>query len=37
MCASIQGVLAPMTWDICEPLLKTLKEDYGIEMIEKTI
>ncbi|PKX92643.1 saccharopine dehydrogenase (NADP+, L-glutamate-forming) [Aspergillus novofumigatus IBT 16806] len=34
---SQKGVLAPMTWDICEPLLKTLKEEYGIEMIEKTI
>ncbi|KAI9375292.1 Saccharopine dehydrogenase [Aspergillus egyptiacus] len=34
---SKKGVLAPMTWDICEPLLKTLKDDYGIEMIEKTL
>ncbi|KAL2823927.1 Saccharopine dehydrogenase [Aspergillus cavernicola] len=32
-----KGVLAPMTWDICEPLIKTLKADYGIEMIEKTL
>ncbi|KAI9933017.1 Saccharopine dehydrogenase [NADP(+), L-glutamate-forming] [Aspergillus wentii] len=32
-----KGVLAPMTMDICGPLLKTLKEDYDIEMIEKTI
>ncbi|KAL3479104.1 Saccharopine dehydrogenase [Aspergillus californicus] len=32
-----KGVLAPMTWDICEPLLKALKADYGIEMIEKTL
>ncbi|KAL3457579.1 Saccharopine dehydrogenase [Aspergillus heterothallicus] len=34
---SQKGVLAPMTWDICEPLLTTLKNDYGIEMIEKTL
>lgn len=32
-----QGILAPMTMDICAPLLKTLKEEYGIEMIEKTL
>lgn len=32
-----QGILAPMGMDICGPLLKTLKNDYGIEMIEKTI
>ncbi|TPR03839.1 hypothetical protein CAN33_002140 [Aspergillus niger] len=31
------GVVAPMTMDICAPLIKTLKEDYGIEMIEKTL
>jgi saccharopine dehydrogenase (NADP+, L-glutamate forming) len=34
---SKKGVLAPMTMDICAPLLKTLKEDYGIEMIERTL
>ncbi|OOF98117.1 hypothetical protein ASPCADRAFT_205376 [Aspergillus carbonarius ITEM 5010] len=34
---SQKGVLAPMTMDICAPLIKTLKEDYGIEMIEKTL
>ncbi|KAA8648708.1 hypothetical protein EYZ11_010576 [Aspergillus tanneri] len=34
---SKKGVLAPMTMDICTPLLKALKEDYGIEMIEKTL
>ncbi|KAL4882028.1 Saccharopine dehydrogenase [Aspergillus karnatakaensis] len=34
---SKKGILAPMTWDICEPILKTLKADYGIEMIEKTL
>lgn len=32
-----KGILAPMTMDICAPLLKTLKEEYGIEMIEKTL
>ncbi|KNG85713.1 saccharopine dehydrogenase [Aspergillus nomiae NRRL 13137] len=32
-----RGVIAPMTWDICAPLIKTLKEEYGIEMIEKTL
>ncbi|GKZ25729.1 saccharopine dehydrogenase [NADP(+), L-glutamate-forming] [Aspergillus brasiliensis] len=32
-----KGVIAPMTMDICAPLIKTLKEDYGIEMIEKTL
>ncbi|OJJ02762.1 hypothetical protein ASPVEDRAFT_72565 [Aspergillus versicolor CBS 583.65] len=34
---SQKGVLAPMSWDICEPIQKTLKADYGIEMIEKTL
>ncbi|PYI06465.1 saccharopine dehydrogenase [Aspergillus sclerotiicarbonarius CBS 121057] len=34
---SEKGVLAPMTMDICAPLIKTLKEDYDIEMIEKTL
>ncbi|KAK2805320.1 Saccharopine dehydrogenase [NADP(+), L-glutamate-forming] [Emmonsiellopsis sp. PD_5] len=34
---SEKGILAPMTMDICAPLIKTLKEEYGIEMIEKTI
>ncbi|KAI2939082.1 hypothetical protein CBS147321_6968 [Aspergillus niger] len=32
-----KGVVAPMTMDICAPLIKTLKEDYGTEMIEKTL
>ncbi|ODQ66709.1 Saccharopine dehydrogenase [Nadsonia fulvescens var. elongata DSM 6958] len=31
------GVLAPMSWDICEPLIKELKEVYDIELIEKTL
>lgn len=34
---SQKGVLAPMTMDICAPLIKTLKEEYGIELIEKTL
>ncbi|KAJ5665915.1 Saccharopine dehydrogenase [Penicillium maclennaniae] len=34
---SKKGVLAPTTMDICAPLLKTLKEDYGIEMVERTL
>ncbi|OJJ49451.1 hypothetical protein ASPZODRAFT_150337 [Penicilliopsis zonata CBS 506.65] len=34
---SQKGVVAPMSWDVCEPLIKTLKDDYGIEMIEKTL
>ncbi|KAH6663182.1 saccharopine dehydrogenase [Halenospora varia] len=32
-----RGVLAPMSGDINEPLIKELKEKYGIECIEKTI
>lgn len=32
-----KGVLAPMTPDICEPLMKELKEKYGIELKEKTL
>lgn len=34
---SEKGILAPMSWSLCEPLLVELKEKYGIEMIEKTI
>ena len=34
---SEKGILAPMTPEICEPLMKELKEEYGITMIEKTI
>jgi saccharopine dehydrogenase (NADP+, L-glutamate forming) len=34
---SKKGVLAPMTMDICGPLIKTLKEEYGIELIERTL
>lgn len=32
-----QGILAPMTMDICGPLIKELKEDFGIELIERTL
>lgn len=32
-----KGVLAPVTWDLAEPLLVELKEKYGIELIEKTV
>ena len=32
-----KGVIAPVTWDIAEPLLVELKEKYGIELIEKTV
>lgn len=34
---SEKGILAPMSWSLCEPLLVELKEKYGIEMIEKTV
>jgi len=34
---SEKGILAPMSMDICEPLIKELREKYGVEMIEKTI
>lgn len=32
-----KGILAPMTWKICEPLMKELEDKYGITMVEKTI
>jgi saccharopine dehydrogenase (NADP+, L-glutamate forming) len=32
-----KGVLAPVTWDLAEPLLKELKEKYGIYLTEKTV
>lgn len=32
-----KGVLAPMSMELCAPLLKTLKEEFGIELIEKTV
>lgn len=34
---SEKGVLAPMTTKINNPIMKELKEKYGIEMIEKTV
>jgi saccharopine dehydrogenase (NADP+, L-glutamate forming) len=32
-----KGILAPVTWELAEPLLKELKENWGIELIEKTL
>lgn len=32
-----KGILAPVTWEIAEPLLVELKEKYGIELVEKTV
>lgn len=32
-----KGILAPMSPEICRPLMKTLTEKYGIEFKEKTI
>lgn len=34
---SEKGVLAPMTRAICDPLIKELKDKYGVAMIEKTV
>ena len=34
---SEKGVLAPMSPAICDPLIKELKEKYGVAMIEKTV
>ncbi|KAK2602798.1 hypothetical protein N8I77_009303 [Diaporthe amygdali] len=34
---SEKGVLAPMKWSLCEPILNELKTKYGINMEEKTI
>lgn len=34
---SEKGVLAPMKWSLCEPILNELKNKYGINMEEKTI
>ncbi|EER23535.1 saccharopine dehydrogenase, putative [Coccidioides posadasii C735 delta SOWgp] len=34
---SEKGILAPMSMEICAPLIKALKEEYDIEMIEKTL
>lgn len=34
---SEKGVLAPMGMELCAPLIRTLKEEYGIELIEKTL
>ena len=32
-----KGILAPMNTKLNNPLIKELKEEYGIECIEKTI
>ena len=32
-----KGILAPVTWELAEPLLVELKEKWGIEMVEKTL
>lgn len=32
-----RGVLAPYSWSLCEPLLRELKEKYGIYLVEKTV
>ncbi|KAF3393010.1 Saccharopine dehydrogenase [NADP] [Talaromyces pinophilus] len=34
---SEKGVLAPMGMELCAPLIKALKEEYGIELVEKTL
>lgn len=34
---SEKGILAPVKWSLVEPILKELKEKWGIEMVEKTI
>jgi saccharopine dehydrogenase (NADP+, L-glutamate forming) len=32
-----KSILAPVTWDLAEPLLVELREKWGIEMVEKTL
>ncbi|KEF61722.1 saccharopine dehydrogenase [NADP+, L-glutamate-forming] [Exophiala aquamarina CBS 119918] len=32
-----KGILAPVTWDLAEPLLTELKDNYGIYLTEKTV
>lgn len=34
---SERGVLAPYQWSLCEPIMKELKEKYGIYLVEKTV
>ena len=34
---SKKGILAPVDWELAEPLLKELKSKYGIALTEKTI
>jgi saccharopine dehydrogenase (NADP+, L-glutamate forming) len=32
-----KGILAPVTWDLAEPLLVEVKGKWGIEMVEKPL
>jgi saccharopine dehydrogenase (NADP+, L-glutamate forming) len=32
-----KGILAPVTWELAEPLLVELREKWGIEVVEKTL
>jgi saccharopine dehydrogenase (NADP+, L-glutamate forming) len=32
-----KGILAPVTWELAEPLLVELRDKWGIEMVEKTL
>jgi saccharopine dehydrogenase (NADP+, L-glutamate forming) len=32
-----KGILAPMSPEICRPLMKTLEDDYGVRFQEKTV
>lgn len=34
---SEKGILAPVKWSLAEPLLRELKEEWGIEMVEKPV
>ena len=34
---SEKGILAPMSPEICKPLMKTLEDDYGVRFQEKTV
>jgi len=32
-----KGILAPMSHELCKPLMETLEKDYGITIKDKTI
>ena len=32
-----KGLRAPYSGEVCDPLRDTLREQYGIEMVEKTV